>query len=92
MPQSSPGSPILRFGCHGQRGNQHFQPEWISGVDTNPMLIKHVPSGTCVTADLGQQRVYLGLCNRANVAQHWSWDVLQWKRAKKHEKTLNLEP
>ncbi|VDD81842.1 unnamed protein product [Mesocestoides corti] len=92
VPITSKGSPIKRFGCHGQRGNQHFALDWLTGVDANPVMVRHVVSGTCVETDVAGTRVYVAPCDKNNANQYWYWDKVQWKAAKKHEKQLNLEP
>ncbi|KAM7536579.1 hypothetical protein Aperf_G00000084984 [Anoplocephala perfoliata] len=91
VPVQSRGSPIQRYACHGQKGNQHFTLRWLQGMDSNPLMIQHVPSGSCVEADVASLRVYLAHCDNTIEAQHWHWDTVQWKKAKKHELELNLE-
>ncbi len=92
MPNHAQGSPVKQFACHGQKGNQHFALEWTTGIDKNPVMLKHVPSGTCVEGDIVQMRVVVAPCDPGNVAQHWRWDTVQWRRAKAHEKRLNIVP
>ncbi|VUZ42992.1 unnamed protein product [Hymenolepis diminuta] len=91
VPRSSRGSPILKYACHGQKGNQHFALRWLQGVDVNPVMIKHVPSNTCLEGDVATMKIYLAPCDASVMAQHWHWDTIQWKKAKKHEKELHLE-
>ncbi|VDK36989.1 unnamed protein product [Taenia asiatica] len=91
VPSTVRGAPIKRFSCHGQKGNQHFTLQWVRGVDTNPVMVRHVPSNTCAEAEVATMRVYLAPCDNDVVAQHWHWETIQWKRAKKHEQELHLE-
>ena len=86
------GSSVKTFACHGQKGNQHFALKWVSGVDSNPVMLNHVPSGNCVETEVATGRVFLAPCDVSITAQHWHWDIVQWKKAKKHEEELHLEP
>ncbi|KAL5106214.1 putative polypeptide N-acetylgalactosaminyltransferase 10 [Taenia crassiceps] len=91
VPSTVRGAPVKQFSCHGQKGNQHFTLQWVRGVDTNPVMVRHVPSDTCVEAEVETMRVYLAPCDNNVAAQHWHWETVQWKRAKKHEQELHLE-
>ncbi|KAI6175587.1 Polypeptide N-acetylgalactosaminyltransferase [Aphelenchoides bicaudatus] len=68
--QSQERSPIVLFGCHGMKGNQHFKYRIASKQMYHPV------SNLCMDCDAERGEVFMSRCDTGKTSQRWQWQHL----------------
>lgn len=63
-------APVLLFGCHGMKGNQHFK------YKPNTKHIYHPTAEKCLDADLSTNAIFLRKCDVSVLTQRWEWQKI----------------
>lgn len=68
--QSQERSPVVLFGCHGMKGNQHFKYRIAAKQMYHPV------SNLCMDCDSERGEVFMSKCDASKTSQRWQWQHL----------------
>lgn len=75
--QSIPKAPVILFGCHGMKGNQHFK----YNLDTSQLY--HPISGQCLDSDYESREIFMNPCDPNKLTQQWNWEKVNTTEVRK---------
>ncbi|KAI6221028.1 Polypeptide N-acetylgalactosaminyltransferase [Aphelenchoides fujianensis] len=67
---STDHSPVVLFGCHGMKGNQHFKYKMAT------KQMHHPVSNLCMDCDVERGEIFMSRCDSSATTQKWTWEHL----------------
>ncbi|KAI6228867.1 Polypeptide N-acetylgalactosaminyltransferase [Aphelenchoides fujianensis] len=64
---STDHSPVVLFGCHGMKGNQHFKYKMAT------KQMHHPVSNLCMDCDVERGEIFMSRCDSSATTQKWTW-------------------
>ncbi|KAI6187292.1 Polypeptide N-acetylgalactosaminyltransferase [Aphelenchoides besseyi] len=68
--ESKDHSPVVLFGCHGMKGNQHFKYRIAT------KQLHHPVSNLCMDCDPERGEIFMSRCDSSSLTQRWEWQNL----------------